>query len=313
MTDSTMTIAAPRPRCARCGTPGGALCTGCAAHEPKTIGEVIAQKMPPMPEASLTADEVTETVCPVLDIDREELVRRSRIAGWRLWTWTDELAEPGWEQRFADALDAGKQRLAEQKRQTIAFRVGHALTDGPFALGSLSMTELLERIDAKLRPLAEQLSPEHGGRLICGPTGIGKTTALVAATRRLIADNVEHPDPNRPLAGVDLRWVRAADLPIARLGHGLGHGEAELVERARNCQILCLDDLGWESRRAGADDVIGEVIAYRYDTGRVTWVTTGLKPEQVVEKYGEAFTRKICEAGARAGKVLDLWPKESRQ
>lgn len=313
MTDSTMTIAAPRPRCARCGTAGGALCTGCAAHDPKTIGEVIAQKMPPMPEASLTADEVTETVCPVLDIDREELVRRSRIAGWRLWTWTDELAEPGWEQRFADALDAGKQRLAEQKRQTIAFRVGHALTDGPFALGSLSMTELLERIDAKLRPLAEQLSPEHGGRLICGPTGIGKTTALVAATRRLIADNVEHPDPSRPLAGVDLRWVRAADLPIARLGLGLGHGEAELVERARNCQILCLDDLGWESRRAGADDVIGEVIAYRYDTGRVTWVTTGLKPEQVVEKYGEAFTRKICEAGAKPGKVLDLWPKESRQ
>lgn len=281
----------------------------------KTIGEVIAQNLPPMPEAprKLTADEVTETVCPILDIDRQELVRRSRVAGWGLWTWTHELVQPGWEQRFADALGDGEQRLAERKSQTISERVGHALTNGPSALRWLSFAEALGRIDAKLRPLAEQLSPEHGGRLICGPTGVGKTTALVAVTRRLIADNVEHPDPNRPLAGVDMRWVRAADLPIARLGHGLGHGEAELVERARDCQILCLDDLGWESRRAGADDVIGEVIAFRYDTGRVTWVTTGLRPEQVVEKYGEAFTRKICEAGARAGKVLDLWPKESRQ
>lgn len=260
-------------------------------------------------DRKLTADEVTDTVCPVLGIDRHELGRRSRVARWDLWRWTEELAEPGWEQSFADAVEAGERRLAEQRCQTIAFRVGHALTNGPRALGSLSFAEALSRIDAKLRPLAEQLTPEHGGRLICGPTGVGKTTALVAVTRRLITENIDHPDPDRPLAGVDIRWARAADLPIARLGHGLGHGEAELVERARNCEILCLDDLGWESRRAGADDVISEVIAYRYDTGRVTWVTTGLRPEQVVEKYSEAFTRKICEAGARPGKVLDLWGK----
>jgi hypothetical protein len=109
----------------------------------------------------------------------------------------------------------------------------------------------------------------------------------------------------RPL----FRWVRAYDLPNARLEHSFGEGEADLVRAASTAELLFLDDLGWESRRAGADDVVMEVLGARYDAGRITVATTGMPTKQLVDRYGEAVVRRIVESGGMPGKVLDLWPK----
>ena len=258
-----------------------------------------------------TGRGIRDKACSELGIDAQEFGRRTALAGWGPRDWMRELATDGWRERFAKAEADGIDRKVSRA-------VRRLLRNGPVALAELPMSELLNRIGQRLRPLAEKLEYDHGGRLNCGPTGVGKTTALVAVFRSIAAGEMTL-DPecfsfNDGLGAMDEPfWVRAADLPLARLSHGLGDGEAELVKDAKRASLLVMDDLGWESRRAGADDVISEVIAHRYDEGRVTWVTTGLRPEQVSEKYGDAFVRRICESGGMPGKVIDVWPKEARQ
>ena len=86
-----------------------------------------------------------------------------------------------------------------------------------------------------------------------------------------------------------------------------------MVAEAKRTHVLFLDDVGWESRRAGADDVISEVIASRYDSGYPTYVTSGLTLAGFTERYGDAIVRRIVECGGMSGKVVDLWPRESKQ
>lgn len=263
----------------------------------------------PTDRTDLTGPEIATLVEADLGIDHDEFRSRTKLARWKVADWREELSRPGWQERFAAAYEAGRAPLVGE-------RVKRYLRHGPVALADLGPEQLLERVDPKLRPLATGLRPEHGGRLICGPTGIGKSTALVSVLWRCewARPEATHRDDDFSATpqGDWAFWARAADLPFARLSHGLGEGEAELVALAKNAPVLVLDDLGWESQRAGAADVIAEVIGERYDRGRITWATTGMRPEQVTEKYGEAFVRRICETGGKAGKVMDLWPRESR-
>lgn len=266
----------------------------------------------------LTGEQIADFVAEQLGWHRSMFFEHTNLIHWGVARWQTELAEPGWPERFTAAVQTA------QQQQWVDSELREALRTGPSALAALSDADMLARIDPKLHRLATELYPmEHGGRLICGPTGTGKTTACVLVFRRHIQRGAEAlweqavrrkeswlTSTKLPVA---CGWARALDLPAARLGHGLGEGEAEAITHAKAVPLLVLDDLGWESRRAGADDVIGEVIATRYDAGKVTLVTTGMRPEQVSERYSEAFTRRILEAGGKPGKVIDLWPKESRQ
>lgn len=265
-------------------------------------------------EPQRTGRSLAEQLCAELGIEPDEFMERCRLAKWKAARFREELATDGWQERFAAAVTDGREEI-------LSGRMHRALRYGPLALSEARFSELLGRIDAKLRPLAEGLRPEHGGRLICGPTGCGKTSALVAVVRRLETERPllgpnSNDDIDALLEGMrrlpEVVWVRAQDLPVARLAHALGKGEAELVENAKHAGILVLDDLGWESARAGAADVVVEVLAERYDHGRITWATTGLRPEQLSERYGDALVRRVCETGGRAGKVVDLWPKGAK-
>lgn len=258
----------------------------------------------------LSGPQIRDLVCARLEIDPDEFVRRARLARWPAPRFREELELEGWESRFAADL------AAETERR-VRLRMARALRYGPVALGELTGPELLRRVDARLRPLAEGLRPEHGGRLITGPTGTGKTSALVAVTRRLLAEQRDLPEltVEQQFDGVEpydeFLWVRAMDLPVARLELALGRGEAELVAKAKRVDVLLLDDLGWESGRAGADSVIAELLAHRYDAGLISWATSGMRIEQLAERYSDAMVRRICEAGGKAGKVVDLWGKST--
>lgn len=196
-----------------------------------------------------------------------------------------------------------------------------ALNHGFSALGKLESEALLECVKAPvLRRFALEHDPEAGA-LLLGATGIGKSSAAVCVLRRFAlvvsrqaAAGREHIFKGESLVSANVcAMVRALDLPLARLQQSLGDGEAELVELAKSARLLVLDDLGWESQRAGAADVVVEVIARRYDQGAVTICTSGLTLPCFVDRYGEAVVRRICEAGGASGKVLDLWPRETRQ
>lgn len=195
--------------------------------------------------------------------------------------------------------------------------MSQALRSGPIALAQKSTAELLQLVRSpKLRALAETYDPSRdGGRLVAGPTGSGKSVAGAAVLRRLAEREAAKPedprdfqwDPDAPAPAPPLLFVRALDLPRALLESGLGKGEPELVRFAAEADFLVLDDVGWESKRAGASDVVVEVVARRYDAGLPTYVTTGKRLDEFVEVYGDAVGRRICEADGKPGKIMDLW------
>lgn len=244
--------------------------------------------------------------------DRRALIARLRLVRWTRERLRAELVSPRWPRSLDEACAAA---LDERGDQTVR----SVLASGPSALLERTDAELFDRVHPHLHRLAREYDPTRdGGRIIDGPTGVGKSTTGVLVTRRLgrAAARRLGPVPLAeycPAIAGQIAWARACDLPVARLSHGLGDGDPELVARAKHAVFLVLDDLGWESSRAGADDVLPEVVAHRYDHGRITLATTGLRPEQLAAKYSDAFVRRLLEAGGKAGCIVDLWPKESRQ
>jgi hypothetical protein len=258
---------------------------------------------------------LAERICHELELEPSELTTRARLAGWTPTRFRSETDNPGsgWQERFREAVTAAVARAADDALAIL-------LRGGPVAVLQVAQrgVDLLELVkEPKLRAFVREFDPtKHGGRILTAPTGVGKTVSCVALLRRLvewrilmggarawITDDVS--SSARPL----FRWVRAYDLPNARLEHSFGEGEADLVRAASTAEFLFLDDLGWESRRAGADDVVMEVLGARYDAGRITIATTGMPTKQLVDRYGEAVVRRIVESGGMPGKVLDLWPR----
>jgi len=226
----------------------------------------------------------------------ETWLEKLTLASWNRARVEAEIETAGWQERLTAAGVAATEKQAE----LVAGRLRRTLESGPIALAGFGLSALAGMVkNTKLKALAESYAPfEHGGRLILGPTGVGKTVAGVAVCRRTLAS---------PSAGAS--WVRALDLPNARLQQSLGSGEAALVSSATSAGFLVIDDLGWESKRAGADDVCVEVLATRYDRGLPTYVTSGLTRAAFIERYGDAIVRRIVEAGGLPGKVVDLWPR----
>jgi hypothetical protein len=252
---------------------------------------------------------VTEFACREAGLvdDVRLFARRARFAGWDLLRLADELKVTGFKQRFDEATAAG---VAADLGRRVDRYMRDALLGGPSALALRPVPELAAMVAPSLRPEATTYDPfREGGRLVCGPTGVGKSVAGIAALRRM------HPlrpaDMNALWDTGEIKWsctwVRAFELAKASLETAFGSGEAELVTEARSAQFLVLDDLGWESKRAGADDAVAEVIAARYDTGRVTYATTGMRLPKFIDRYGSAVVRRLVEAGNNKGKVIDLW------
>jgi DNA replication protein DnaC len=270
------------------------------------------------------------------DNPQERLKNRLRSAGLddvqldrviRNWPWTkDEFTEqrsrPEWEKRLHDAAVVLEKQHAAQS--SVAYLGRLLVSAGPVALAERTTRQLVELCAKELRSEALTYDPfSNGGRLVCGPTGSGKTVAAVAVIRRLFAEPYGEWSARtrgwntirseRPACEVkSCIWARAFDLPNARLQCGLGQGEAEIVHSAKTSDFVVLDDLGWESKRANAEDVVIEVIAARYDSGKPTYVTSGLTVEGLISRYGDSVVRRIIDAGGKPGKVISLWREENK-
>ena len=139
---------------------------------------------------------------------------------------------------------------------------------------------LLDRIRKQPTPCA----------LLLGPTGVGKTSAM-----RWLALAV----------GPRAYEIRASRLGSAPGRHPLGGGDAAEIVRARSARVLCLDDVGTEEERYIG--IIQEVIDYRYSEGLATITTSGLRQEELAERLGAAYTRRLVEQHVlHKGKELPL-------
>jgi len=200
-------------------------------------------------------------------------------------------------------IDADDERVAQE-----VFR------DGPRALAVLCNGALLACIKRpELRDWADTYATEDGGKLIIGPTSIGKTSAVVWAVKRVVKQSRSELRQRAAAAGhrgpigigARVCWARAVELANARLQHGLGAGEAPLVLKAEDADLLVIDDLGGETR----SDALEAVLACRYDRGLPTIVTSGKTSQELEERYGQALLRRVIESRGEWGTPLNLFPK----
>jgi DNA replication protein DnaC len=85
-------------------------------------------------------------------------------------------------------------------------------------------------------------------------------------------------------------FVSTFELAKARREQRLGHGEAELIERAQTVGVLLLDELCAE---LGVDTAVDEVIRARWDHMRPTIYTCGFSQDAIRSSYGDGVARRI--------------------
>lgn len=116
-----------------------------------------------------------------------------------------------------------------------------------------------------------------------GPPGAGKTS-LAAAMFRSAIDRTKRPRW--------YRWTSGHALAKARVSASLGD-EAPLVQQALDADLLVIDELGGEEPRHATS--VSEVIYERHAENRPTWITTGVSPKVIADRYGGGIARRVFE------------------
>jgi hypothetical protein len=153
-----------------------------------------------------------------------------------------------------------------------------------------------------------QPGPANLALVLSAATGEGKTAVACAVCVRLrsaLVDGALEVDASNPYARREAkarfeesrRWhfVTGFELAQARRQASLGTGEAPAIQKAMKAPLLVLDEVGHEPQ---TDPVIFEVADARYRNGLPTIVTTGLRPAQFRDRYGDATWRRFTERGA---------------
>jgi DNA replication protein DnaC len=210
-----------------------------------------------------------------------------------------------------------ERRLEQEKRDLERYKayfengVASALARlPPWAWADVDSPKFTEAVaDEKLRAMAHNWTPDDGSLLLLGPTGIGKTSSVIATIRRHARDY--HPElkgsqdsiyedlhywtpPHYPL-GIfsQLLWTKGAAVAFARRNAPLG-SEPELLMKAKAASLLIIDDATQEPIGDGG---LFEVIDHRYEHHKPTIVTTGLSRTAFRERYGDALDRRLTQEG----------------
>lgn len=148
--------------------------------------------------------------------------------------------------------------------------------------------------------VAQEPNPIARWFVLLGSTGLGKSSALGVALKRAASQG--HLDPNANRNGYAAKWVQARDVGRAVREHPLGQGRAPILHQALSADLLIFDDLGLEGDHGEILDVLEE----RYQRGRVTWTTSGLSTQQLSDRYGAAFYRRLTGGGVQGrGALVD--------
>jgi len=160
-----------------------------------------------------------------------------------------------------------------------------------FALGADKLRELVGKpkssnpadvtaAENAKRRLLNAVAGWHSNRsmILCGPTGVGKTAALVLLCMTK--------------AGASWRWVDGYALGQCARRHALGDGDPEMIAMASRARILIVDDPDHAQDR----EPFIEVVRHRYDNRMPTLIATGKPYEGLEEHFGDAYRRRVEES-----------------
>jgi DNA replication protein DnaC len=152
-----------------------------------------------------------------------------------------------------------------------------------FAWATLDAPNLAERIEFEAIEAA-RVNTMHVV-LIAGHTGAGKTTLGTALFRR-------EAEARRSGLWVAVNRLVTETVRETKLGN-----EGDLYAYAKRARVVLLDDLGTEEQTDAARAIIEDILAERHRRHLVTIVTTGLKRDAIVKRYGTGIDRRLTEIG----------------
>lgn len=143
-------------------------------------------------------------------------------------------------------------------------------------------------VSPKAQPWLDALEKWKGGSLVvCGPTGLGKTAALVWWC----------------LNQKRQRWQWVDGVALGQANRRTPLGETpELIHLAASVPVLIVDDPDHARDR----DPFVEVLRARYAEGLPLFIATGKSLAELDEHYGDALVRRMVQ-GDSEGLVVELW------
>jgi hypothetical protein len=129
------------------------------------------------------------------------------------------------------------------------------------------------------------------GILLMGPTGTGKTRAMEIMKIYQTIDNIAYIVGNR-MVRMNYDIIDVSLLVSAFMDAGY-----DGVEMYKHRYCLCMDDIGAESNQIkyyGNDcDVVGYIMAERYQRRLMTFGTTNFKIDMLTAKYGDRIVSRM--------------------
>jgi len=201
------------------------------------------------------------------------------------------------------------EEVARSERHARWSEVGPIRDRLPRFLATPKLPELEARIASPLmRKLAREWSPAHGNVLLLGETGQGKSTAAAVVFRRLLREGWRDGGDAWAFAQ-GMRWFRAEQLEREMRGHPLGRGECPAYRDAVNATLLVLDEIGWERDPKG----VASILAERYDSPRLTIVTSGQDLKELSGTYGDAVVRRMLTHDKRRPTLVQAFPARDEE
>ncbi len=149
------------------------------------------------------------------------------------------------------------------------------------------------------------------GILLCGPTGSGKSSVIVARLRSVLAELARKLDTTGRLPRLaSVRWTTEEALMRDAYRWDSDEDAVAWTKAQARPGVFIIDEVGFaggDRAPAGRTPALMAVVNARYDAGVATAITTGLKPNAFIERYGAALWRRLAERA----EVVDLF-KEAK-
>lgn len=162
----------------------------------------------------------------------------------------------------------------------------------------------IEIDEARLSSIAAWITNSIGkpGVLLYGDVGTGKTTALKAFCRVINACCYAERDDHRLDDGKKMiSIVLAKDVVSAY------QNDSERYKRMLNAEMIAIDELGVEAidvkTYGNSNEPIIDLLSHRYDTQKITAVSSNLDLDQINERYGLRLADRFNEMFHKVGFV----------